>query len=566
MSFQYSDFGIEFKNPEEGVNANTFCPKCRSQHQGENYNRKCLSVHVVEKRWKCHRCDWSGGLAGGEVGSKRSSSNVSYIVPKVKGSGLSKKHQEYLTSIRGLDLGVIRKMGIFSQSEAIAFPYYRNNTVVNVKYRTLEKKIWSEKGAEMIPYGMNLMRGTGSLLLLEGEMDLLSYLTYVKIMGNEDYMDVLSVSHGANSGDNLVKAIQDKLPNKIYIATDMDEAGNKLADSLATQLGRERCWRVKLPRKDMNHTLLEDGVIGIDKAINQAKPYHGEGVFQVEDVADRIINYYDNGVIGGIKLGWPSLDEFYSVKTSYWTIVTGVPHAGKSGFVDDIVVKLINAPHNWKFGICSPENQPVEHHYIQLLEKLMGKPFFQGKNQRMSVNERDDAMEFLNSRIFMALPERQGEQRLTIQAVLEEFHKLRFQHGCLGYVIDPFNEMLHSRPNDQSQTEYVGEWISLVRRFCRVNNVHTWVVAHPRKIDIKHDNHGHGQDVPVVRPSDIEESRHWWGKGDNILSVWRSQIDQTDDVSIHVQKIKPRYVGRQGVAVMKFDKVRNKYWDPLLGE
>jgi twinkle protein len=173
------------------------------------------------------------------------------------------------------------------------------------------------------------------------------------------------------------------------------------------------------------------------------------------------------------------------------------------------------------------------------------------------------AIEFINDKIFMVLPERDGEQRLTIHNVLEEFEKLRGQHGCKGYVIDPFNEMSHCRPPGQSQTEYVGEWISLVRRFCRVNNVHTWVVAHPRKFDVKNDNVGHGQDTPVVRPSDIEDSRFWWSKGDNILSIWRSQLNPTDEVTVHIQKIKPRYVGRQGSAILRYDKVSGSYSDPL---
>ena len=561
MTFQYSDFGIEFETPEKGLNANTFCPKCRPEHQGENYNRKCLSVHVVEKRWKCHRCGWAGGLAGGEKGSRRNGS--AYTIPKVEPSGLSSKHQDYLVKKRGLDLEMIEKMGVFTQGNAIAFPYFREGKIVNVKYRTLDKKMWSEKDAEKIPYGGSL-RGK-PLMLVEGELDHIAFLPYLKMIGSDEW-DCLSVSHGANSGDILVNSIKDMLPNKILIATDMDEKGNELADSLARQLGTQRCWRVRLPNKDMNDSLIKNGVVEIDKAINQAKAYHADGVFQIEDVQDKIYDYYKNGIIGGIKLGWPSLDEFYTVKTSYWTIVTGVPHSGKSGFVDEIVVKLINKPHNWKFAICSPENQPTEIHFMQLLEKVLGKPFLQGKNPRMSQKELDYGMEFLNDKIFMALPERDGQQNLSMDSVLGEFDKLRFQHGCKGYVIDPFNELLHIKPPDQSKTEYVGEWISLIRRFCRVNNVHTWVVAHPRKFDVKTDGHGHGQDTPVVRPSDIEESRHWWGKGDNILSIWRSQVEATDDIAVHVQKVKPRYVGRQGVARLKYDKVANKYFDPLEGK
>ena len=309
MKFQYSDFGIKFKIPKKGNNANTFCPKCQSEHKGENYNRKCLSVHVNEERWKCHRCDWSGGLAGGEKGSRRNGST--YTIPKVEITGLSSKHQDYLVKKRGLDLEMIEKMGIFTQGNAIAFPYFRDGKILNVKYRTLDKKMWGETGAEMIPYGLNLLSGKKPLFIFEGEIDLISFLTYLKTIGSDEW-DCLSVSNGANSGEKLVDAIKDNLPDKIFIATDMDEAGNKLADNLASQLGTQRCFRVRLPGKDMNQSLRENGVVAIDKAISYAKGYHADGVFQIEDLQDKIYDYYDNGIIGGIKLGWPSLDEIYT--------------------------------------------------------------------------------------------------------------------------------------------------------------------------------------------------------------------------------------------------------------
>ena len=36
----------------------------------------------------------------------------------------------------------------------IAFPYYRESTLVNIKYRTLDKRFWQVKGAEKILYGL----------------------------------------------------------------------------------------------------------------------------------------------------------------------------------------------------------------------------------------------------------------------------------------------------------------------------------------------------------------------------------------------------------------------------
>ena len=120
-------------------------------------------------------------------------------------------------------------MGVYSSGEAIAFPYYRNNQLVNVKYRTLEKKMWTETGAELIPYGLDKMKWKKPLFLVEGEIDYLTFLSYLHLVGDNGLMDVLSVPNGVNTGDVLASTIKGKLPPKIYIAFDIDKAGNKLA-------------------------------------------------------------------------------------------------------------------------------------------------------------------------------------------------------------------------------------------------------------------------------------------------------------------------------------------------
>ena len=40
-------------------------------------------------------------------------------------------------------------------SMVIGFPYYSHDLLVNVKYRTLDKRFWQSKGAEKMLYGLN---------------------------------------------------------------------------------------------------------------------------------------------------------------------------------------------------------------------------------------------------------------------------------------------------------------------------------------------------------------------------------------------------------------------------
>ncbi len=57
---------------------------------------------------------------------------------------------------------------------ALAFPYYRNGQIVNIKYRTPDKKFWQVKGAEKILYGLNDIKDANEIIIVEGEIDKLS--------------------------------------------------------------------------------------------------------------------------------------------------------------------------------------------------------------------------------------------------------------------------------------------------------------------------------------------------------------------------------------------------------
>jgi twinkle protein len=47
-----------------------------------------------------------------------------------------------------------------------------------------------------------------------------------------------------------------------------------------------------------------------------------------------------------------------------------------------------------------------------------------------------------------------------------------------GLVIDPYNEIEHKRPANQTETEYVSQLLGKVKRFAQVHGVHVWFVAH----------------------------------------------------------------------------------------
>jgi twinkle protein len=267
---------------------------------------------------------------------------------------------------------------------------------------------------------------------------------------------------------------------------------------------------------------------------------------------------WDRGLPPGDRTGWPSLDRLYTVLLGLVTIVTGWPGAGKSEWLDALLVNLWFL--GWRFAIFSPENQPIELHASKLLEKVSGKPFGRGPTERLTREELRTLMVDELAGHF-AFVRAEAETPLTVQAVLDaaEPWLARFEGAKRGLVIDPWNELEHGRPSNLSETEYISQQLSLLRNWARANQVHVWVVAHPQKM--RRDDAGK---LPIPRPDMISGSQHWWNKADAAITVHRDLGAESDSpaVEIHVMKVRFKHIGRPGLAVLHYDRVTGRYHEP----
>ena len=558
FKFKYEDFGIDISTAkvQSGTHGkqtcSVVCPKCSTGRKKENQRKPCLWINITQGAWKCLNCDWVGGLEFGEKGNKLSTRKL-YPLPAVREkSNLSDTHYEWLVSERCISPEVIKQARLYSDGNRVVFPFYRGGKVVNYKKRTPSKTGFEMfEGAEKILYGLDLVDRpiNNTLVFVEGETDCLAIRT-------AGYTSV-SVPNGSNSNLDCIRDLEDKLPRKIILAGDADEKGKKLTAELAHRIGKDKCWLLEWPDgiKDANDFLIRYGSKALADIMELAKPYPIAGIYDVASVEDEIWDYYNNGVIGGLEIGWESLDPLYTVKEGFWTIVTGVPSSGKSGLLDHMAIKIAQT-HGWKFGICSPENQPVSLHYVHLIEKVVGKPFFRGPQDRMTPQEAIIAMQWIREHFFMILPDpkEDGSQVLKIEHILSDFKKTMFRHSTLGLIIDPMNELAHDMGN-QREDQYISQFITKIRQFARTNGVHIWLAVHPRSMKTEP-----GQRHPVVRPSDLMGGSVWWAKADNVLSIDRDLAPGgSSDIAVHVQKIKPRYIGMPGVATLTYDGASGQY-------
>nr|XP_043610315.1 twinkle homolog protein, chloroplastic/mitochondrial [Erigeron canadensis] len=588
LKVKLEEVGIRCKSYKTGQINGLLCPMCKGGDTGE----KKLSLFIAEDcnaaMWNCFRakCGWRGSTRG--TADVRSSYNKMNKLPSMKKARNITESElnleplcndlcEYFAE-RMISEETLRRNSVmqrrYDDQIVIAFTYRRKGELVSCKYRDLAKKFWQESDTEKVLYGLDDIEGTSDVIIVEGEMDKLA-------MEEAGFRNCVSVPDGAPptvSSKDVPSVEQDKKyqylwnckdylekASRIILATDADEPGQALAEEIARRLGRERCWRVTWPSKndneqfkDANEVLMFMGPAVLREAVESAELYPIKGLFCFRDYFSEIDAYYHQtlGAEIGVSTGWRAMDDLYNVVPGELTIVTGVPNSGKSEWIDALLCNL-NKSVGWKFALCSMENK-VREHARKLLEKHVKKPFFNvryGKSiERMSVEELEEGKQWLNDTFHLircendCLPSTNWVLSLAKAAVL--------RHGVNGLVIDPYNELDHQRPPNQTETEYVSQMLTSIKRFAQHHSCHVWFVAHPKQL----------QQWTGKPPNlyDISGSAHFINKCDNGIVVHRNRDPDEgamDQVQICVRKVRNKVSGTIGDAYLSYNRITGEYMD-----
>jgi twinkle protein len=531
----------------------TTCPKC--SHKRKKSSDKCLSINTVTGNYNCHHCGYSGRKGGNGI-NMSAEHQLRKPMPKLSNEALPENVIRFFET-RGISEGVLRRNKICTNGTEIMFPYLKAGEVVNVKYRTRNKKFRQETGAEKVFYGLDDIKESVEIIIVEGEIDKLSF-------EEAGFFNVISVPDGAPSANaksyeskfSYIENCEKELKGvqKIILAVDSDEPGKKLEEELQRRLGPERCWRVTWSGgcKDANEVLVKYSSTRLSQLIQEAKPVPIEGIFSVNDISGDIDVLYRDGLKGGVSTKWIKVDNYYTVRPGEVTVITGIPSHGKSSWQTALMVNIAIS-EGWRFGVFSPENQPLQRHAAQILSLFHSKPFQEGMRERMTVDELETAKVWMNEQFTFILP---PDDQLSIDAILSKAKVCVTRYGIKGLVLDPWNELDHARPAGQTETEYISDCLTKIRRFARTYRIHVWLIAHPTKLQ-----RGKDGKYPVPSPYDISGSAHFRNKADNCLTVWRDLLDEDRDVEIHVQKVRFREVGKVGMLKIRYDIATGRYLD-----
>ena len=514
------------------------CPLCSSSRQPKKQKLKCASYDWERGLGTCHNCSSTFQL---HTYQRKGDSIKDYIRPDYS----TKTHKPVGAKVvkwfdtRGISQKTLQDLNVSEGPEfmpqtgksenTIKFNYMMGNDLINIKYRDGKKNFKLYKGAEKIFYNINSIIGYDYCIIVEGEIDVLSF-------HEAGLTNVISVPNGAtlNSNnldylDNCIDYFEDK--EKIILAVDNDEAGQALQQELIRRLGAEVCFTVDFNEcKDANEYLLKHGKEKLKQCINESKAVPLENVTTFFDVEADITDFVTNGFKPGYQVGLANFDQIFSTYTGQFITVTGIPSSGKSDFVDQMVIGY-NRNYGWKTAFASPENAPTYLHAHKLLRKLWeGMPTKHdiGKDKWQANSEH------LNDNFFFI-----DLDKYTLDKVLKKGAELVKRKGIKCLVIDPFNKIRDEECKTEDVNRYTMEYLTKIEIFAKKYDVLVFIVAHPTKMY-------RDKDGKIEEPNkyNIKGGGEWYDASYHGLLVHRDYENKT--VKAKVLKVKFQNLGENG--------------------
>ena len=526
------------------------CPLCSHNRQPKNQKAKCAMYDWERGLGTCMNCNEVFQL---HTFKRKSDSLKEYVKPEWKNNTqLSDKAIQWFEA-RGISQKTLVKMKITEGVEfmpqtgknenTIQFNYFINNELINIKYRDGRKNFKLVRGAEKVFYNIDRTIGHGYVVIVEGEMDALSFI--------ESGIDsVVSVPNGATINnvnldylDSCIDYFESK--EKIILAVDEDEAGLALKQELIRRLGAEKCYTVSFETyKDANEFLISNGSNMLRSVIDKAKPVPIENVVTLKDVNDELEEFIYEGFKPGYQIGLDNFDSIFSTYTGQFITVTGVPSSGKSDFVDRMVVGY-NLKYGWKTAFASPENKPTFLHVHKLIRKIGG---WMPKENDIGTDRWNDIINKVNDNFYFI-----ENERYDLDAVLKKGAELVNRKGIKCLVIDPYNKVKMQGASAMSIPDATMEYLTRVEAFAKKYDVLVIIVAHPTKMYKKDDG---TIDEPTMYS--IKGGGEWYDASYHGLLVHRDYNKKT--VKVKVLKVKFQNLGEnQAEAHFKWDNSSGDY-------
>lgn len=466
---------------------------------------------------------------------------------------------EYLVGRRRLTPEAIAAFKVGEQDRTVVFPsLLPDGTLAAVKYLAVDrtpdgKKITRvEAGCEAVLFGWQAATDPNArqCTITEGEIDALSAWDY-------GLPTPLSVPFGGGKGkkQSWIDGEFERLARfeVIYVATDNDPEGDAAADEIANRLGRHRCRRVRLPRKDMNECVTA-GIppSEIRLAFDQAATLDPEELCRAGAFTDAVIDLFwpKAGQEPGYRLPWQKVGNRLRFRPGEISVWTGATGAGKSQALSHAIVAM--GEQGARVCIASLEMVPG-----QLLKRMVKQA---GNVDRPTEQFIRDVMGWLDNWLWVF-----GQVgKAGVTKILEVFEYARCRYGCDVFVVDSLMRLGVGSEDYEGQENAVFELVS----WAVEKGVHVHLVAHARK-----ENRAAGVFHSVPDAEDVKGTSEVASNAANILGVWRNrkledEVRQAQDAAAKgdaVAEAKLKELLEKPPVVLNIAKQRNGDFEGKIG-
>src|SRR5207248_729921 len=211
--------------------------------------------------WNCHNCGWTGAIGGDERRSTRPKPSVTRP-SRAPGDATEAVFKWFAD--RGISAETVRRNRIGAErrffpklqaeADCIAFPYFRDGELVNIKFRPLAAKTFAQvKDAEQILFGLDDIAGSDAAIVVEGEPDKMA-LDEAGIRNAGSVPDgapdeVMTLyregrRRGASTGFPSLDPFMTIRPGELTVTTGAPNAGkSEFVDALTVNLAVAYGWR-----------------------------------------------------------------------------------------------------------------------------------------------------------------------------------------------------------------------------------------------------------------------------------------------------------------------------------
>lgn len=300
----------------------------------------------------------------------------------------------------------------------------------------------------------------------------------------------------------------------------------------------------KKKSKDANESLVKYGKQYILDCLANARQPKIPGIITAEDIPAEMDLLYDNGIQEGKMLGVKGLDHLLKFEKGRLYIFTANAGTGKSTFMN-FVISSLYVKHKWRTLVFSPEKSPVQYHFLELAQLILGRKFRKGN---VTIEMKRRIMKYV-SQNFPHVDHTRITDYTDIIGLIRQMKTT--VDGVDVLLVDPVNWMTPDNEPGATEMQLISAKLKALILSAQEMNILVLLVAHPKKTDSK------TMENLSLSIYDISGSADYANKCD--VGVVLQRDLKTGLVYVCVQKVRFDHLGQIGRCALSYDKDTGRY-------